>query len=192
MSCQEKALLPGRHSNGKSPYNSGMSFYVPVFRALNDMQVRYVVVGGLATVLHGYARLTADIDLIIDLEPQEARKSIDALAKHGMVPRLPVDPYDFADPDIRRHWIEDKNMRVFSMWKSDEPLVSVDLFVEHPIEFDLLWSRAEVTDLGSVSVRIAAIPDLIALKRLANRPQDLIDIEKLTEIQKLKQHRDDE
>jgi hypothetical protein len=64
-----------------------MSLYVPVFEALNDMQVRYVVVGGLATVLHGYARLTADIDLMVDLEPEELRKSIDALAGHGMVPR---------------------------------------------------------------------------------------------------------
>ncbi len=168
-----------------------MSLYVPVFEALDDLQVRYVVVGGLATVLHGYARLTADIDLIVDLEPQEVRKGIDALIKYGMIPRLPVDPYDFAEPDIRRHWVEEKNMRVFSMWKPDEPLVSVDLFAEHPIEFDLIWSRAEVVALGPVSVRIASIPDLIALKRLANRPQDLIDIEKLTEIQNLKKHRDD-
>ncbi len=61
------------------------------------MPVRYVVVGGLATVLHGYARLTADIDLMVDLEPEELRKSIDALAGYGMVPRLPVDPYGFAD-----------------------------------------------------------------------------------------------
>jgi hypothetical protein len=169
-----------------------MSLYVPVFEALNDLQVRYVVVGGLATVLHGYARLTADIDLIVDLEPEEIRKGIDALIKHGMIPRLPVDPYDFAKPDIRRHWIEEKNMRVFSMWKPDEPLLSVDLFVEHPIEFDLMWSRAAVIALGPVSVRIASIPDLIALKRLANRPQDLIDIEKLTEIENLKKHCDDE
>ncbi len=134
-----------------------MSLYVPVLEALNDMQVRYVVVGGLATVLHGYARLTADIDLMVDLEPEELRKSIDALAGYGMVPRLPVD-----------------------------------LFVEDPIEFDLVWSRAEVVALGPVSVRIASIPDLIALKRLANRPQDVIDIEKLMEIQNLKKHRDDE
>ncbi|GMQ96096.1 MAG: nucleotidyl transferase AbiEii/AbiGii toxin family protein [Gammaproteobacteria bacterium] len=169
-----------------------MSLYVPLFEALDDLQVRYVVVGGLATVLHGYARLTADIDLIVDLEPQEVRKCIDALIKHGMIPRLPVDPYDFAELDIRRHWIEEKNMRVFSLWKPDEPLLSVDLFVEHPIEFELIWSRAEVVALGSVPVRIASIADLIRLKRLANRPQDLIDIEKLTEIQNLKKHRDDE
>ena len=169
-----------------------MSLYVPVFEVLNDMQVRYVVVGGLATVLHGYARLTADIDLMVDLEPEEVRKAIDALARHGMTPRLPVDPYGFAEPDIRRQWIEEKNMRVFSMWKPDEPLLSVDLFVEHPIEFDTIWSRAAVVALGPVSVRIASIPDLIALKRLANRPQDLIDIEKLTEIQHLKKHPDHE
>lgn len=168
-----------------------MSLYVPLFEALNHMQVRYVVVGGLATVLHGYARLTADIDLMVDLEPEELRKGIDALTKYGMIPRLPVDPYDFTEPDIRRHWIEEKNMRVFSMWKPDEPLVPVDLFVEHPIEFDSIWSHAEVVALGTVSVRIASIPDLIALKRLANRPQDLIDIEKLLEIQNMKKYRDD-
>ena len=67
-----------------------MSLYVPVFEALNDAQVRYVVVGGLATVLHGYARLTADIDLMVDLDPDELRKGIDALTKYGMIPRLPV------------------------------------------------------------------------------------------------------
>jgi hypothetical protein len=169
-----------------------MSFYIPIFKALNDTQVRYVVVGGLATVLHGHARLTADVDLVMDLEPEEVRKGIDALVKHGLTPRLPVDPYAFADPDIRKHWIEHKDMRVFSMWNPDQPLVSVDLFVEHPIEFDLLWSRAQVTDLGPLSIRIASIPDLIRMKKLANRPQDLIDIEKLTEIQNLKKRRDDE
>jgi hypothetical protein len=109
-----------------------------------------------------------------------------------MIPRLPVDPYGFAETSIRRHWIEENNMRVFSMWKPDEPLLSVDLFAEHPIEFDLVWSRAEVIALGPVTVRIASIPDLIALKRLASHPQDLIEIEKLMEIQKLNEHRDDE
>ena len=109
-----------------------------------------------------------------------------------MIPRLPVDLYDFAEPEIRRHWIEEKNMQVFSMWKQNEPLLSVILFVDHPIDFELVWSRTEVVALGSVSVRIASIPDLIALKKLASRPQDLIDIEKLMEIQKLKKNRDDE
>lgn len=46
------------------------------------------MVGGLATVLHGYPRLTVDIDLIVDLAPEEARKAVDVLAGR---------PQDFAD-----------------------------------------------------------------------------------------------
>jgi hypothetical protein len=44
-----------------------MALFEPLFAALNRAEVRYVVVGALATVLHGYARLTADVDLVIDL-----------------------------------------------------------------------------------------------------------------------------
>jgi hypothetical protein len=50
----------------------------------------------------------------------------------------------------------------------------VDLFVEHPVEFEGLWSRAKTVDLNGAAIRIAAIPDLLILKRLAGRPQDLI------------------
>jgi hypothetical protein len=40
-----------------------MGLFVPLFKALNDAGVRHVVVGGLAVVLDGHARLTADVDL---------------------------------------------------------------------------------------------------------------------------------
>lgn len=43
-----------------------MPLFEPLFAALEEGDVRYVVVGGLATVLHGHARLTADVDLVID------------------------------------------------------------------------------------------------------------------------------
>ena len=39
-----------------------MSLFEPIFEALNRQNVRYVVVGGVAVVLHGHARLTADLD----------------------------------------------------------------------------------------------------------------------------------
>ena len=78
-----------------------MSLFEPVFEALNGAQVRYVVVGGFATVLHGHARLTADIDLVIDLSPSEARKTLEVLVGLGFRPRAPVNPLAFADPEIR-------------------------------------------------------------------------------------------
>ena len=63
---------------------------------------------------------------------------------------------------------------------------AVDLFVDHPIPFEELWSRSNEMQLQDTSVRVAAIPDLIRMKRLAGRPQDQIDIEQLETIQKAK------
>ncbi len=159
-----------------------MSLFEPIVDALNRADVRYVVVGGLATVLHGFARLTADIDLAVDLSPAEARKAIGVFIGLGFRPRAPVDPLAFADPAVRGSWIRDKGMRVFSMWDPANPIREVDLFVEHPIDFDQLWSRAELIALATTSVRVASIPDLIAMKRLAGRAQDREDIEALEAI----------
>lgn len=45
--------------------------YEEIFRALNANKVKYVVVGGIALVLHGVVRLTADLDLIVRLVRQK-------------------------------------------------------------------------------------------------------------------------
>lgn len=148
-----------------------------------------MVVGGVATVLHGYARLTADLDLILDLEPDAAARAMRALAAFGLRPRVPVDAEDFADERIREKWIRDKGMQVFSLFKPDDPLLSVDVFAEPPIEFERLYARSEVCEIEAVPVRIASIPDLIHLKRLAGRPRDREDVEKLLEILRWKEER---
>jgi hypothetical protein len=161
----------------------------PIFAALERRGVRYVVVGGLATVLHGYARLTADVDLIVDLTPSEAEKAIAALTDLGFRPRAPVDPAEFANPDVRASWVREKGMRVFSMYDPAQPMREVDLFVEHPIAFDELWARSEMLGLATTSVRVVSIADLIALKRLAGRSQDLEDIAALQAIERRKSSR---
>lgn len=81
-----------------------MAFYEPVIRALNEAQVRYVVVGGLAVVLHGYARFTVDLDLAVDLSPPEAAKVIDAMLALDLYPTAPIDPEGFADAATREVW----------------------------------------------------------------------------------------
>lgn len=149
-----------------------------------------MVVGGVATVLHGHARLTADIDLILDLEEEAAARAVRALTAYGLRPRVPVNPEAFADARIRRGWIQDKGMRVFSFFEPDDPLLSVNVFAEHPIEFEGLYERSEACSIGSCAVRIASIPDLIQLKRLADRPQDREDVARLEEILRLRGERD--
>ncbi len=169
-----------------------MAVFEPLFKALNDAGVRYVVVGGLAVLLQGHARLTVDVDLVVDLDEEQARRAIDALVGMGLHPRAPVNPRDFADRSVREGWIRDRGMQVFSMFDPSNPMRVVDLFVDHPVPFEELWSRSAEFQLQDTTVRVASIPDLIHLKRLAGRPQDQADIEQLEAILKAKKKSEDD
>jgi len=57
--------------------------------------VRYVVVGGVAVVLHGVMRFTADLDMVIDLAPEQARTAMDVMTSAGFSPHVPVAASDF-------------------------------------------------------------------------------------------------
>jgi hypothetical protein len=61
-----------------------------VFEALHGAGVEYLVVGGVAVVLHGHLRVTADLDLVVRLTHDNVRGAIDSLARIGLQPRLPV------------------------------------------------------------------------------------------------------
>ncbi len=152
----------------------------PVLEALVDTETRFVVVGGVAVVLHGHARLTMDLDLVIDLGPGKAIAAIDALVAIGLRPRVPVEPRDFADPDIRRGWIEERNMQAFPLEDPNDPRRHVDVFVESPVDFEELWRDSVVKDLGGgLAVRVASIPHLQSMKRAAGRTWDMDDIQAL-------------
>lgn len=163
-----------------------MSLYLPLFKALNDAGVKYVVVGGLATVLHGYLRLTVDVDLVVDLAPEEVTRAVHVLESLGYKPRVPVPAAQLADAAKRKEWIEQKGMTVFSFYHLSDSMLTVDIFAHHPIPFPALLARAERMAIAGVPVYICSIDDLIALKQQAGRPQDLIDIEKLRRIQEKK------
>jgi len=153
-----------------------VTLFEPVMAALDAADVRFVVVGGVAVVLHGHPRMTVDLDLVIDLATEPAHRAIAALTDLGMEPRLPVDPQGFADPDVRRTWTEQRNLTVFTMLNPRDPLLEVDLLAEALIPFEALWEQATMVRLEGRSVRIASIDHLIMLKTAAGRPQDLVDV----------------
>jgi len=146
---------------------------------LSGVGVRYLIVGGVAVVLHGYLRATADLDLVLDLDPQGLSNAVDLLDRLGFRPRAPVPIRAFADEAERRRWVTEKNLQVFSLWHSKMPGFEVDLFVEPPFDFAEAYARAAWAPLGSQNVPVAAIEDLIAMKRRAGRPRDQEDIEAL-------------
>ncbi|CAN5887253.1 hypothetical protein BH24GEM1_BH24GEM1_20640 [soil metagenome] len=157
-----------------------------LFKVLNDEGGRYVLVGGLAVVLHGHLRATGDVDLVVDLAPDQVDRTLGALERAGFRPYVPVPASEFADPARRAEWIRDKAMLVFSLVPSGG-VPMVDLFLDPPMPFDRLWTRSVVVSMRGVPVRVAALDDLIDLKRRAGRPEDVADAEALTEIERLRE-----
>lgn len=153
-----------------------------IFKALADAHVDYVVVGGLAVIMHGHLRATSDLDLVIGLQPENCARGMDALAGIGLRPRLPVTLANFADPAIREDWVHNRNMLVFQLWDPANPERSVDVFVREPFDFRTMLSEAVFKDLDGVAIPVASIRHLIMLKQSAGRPLDLDDIQALLEI----------
>lgn len=150
-----------------------------ILAALEGAGVRYLVVGGVAVVLHGHPRFTADLDLVLDLEPRNVEAALGALAALGFRPRAPVAAASFADPATRSRWASEKHMTVFSLWSPTMPATEVDLFVTPPLPFDEAYARALRAPLPATTVSVVCRDDLIAMKRRAGRPVDLEDVRAL-------------
>jgi hypothetical protein len=65
---------------GNTVFNQDFKEFI---KSLNDNKVRYLIVGGYAVALHGYPRYTNDLDIWIELYPENAVKMIKALDQFG-------------------------------------------------------------------------------------------------------------
>jgi Nucleotidyl transferase AbiEii toxin, Type IV TA system len=153
--------------------------FIGLFTLLAAARIRFVVVGGLALLLHGLDRLTADVDLAIDLSTDAALEAVRALTQGGYRAMAPVDPVSLANPELRREWQTTRNMKVFSFWDTTNTRPTVDVMLAPVVSFDDLWADAAITTIGDVEVRIASVQHLIRMKEAAGRPQDLADLERL-------------
>ena len=68
-----------------------------ILEALAAAAVRYLIAGGLAVNAHGYLRFTKDVDLVIELEPDNLRAALEALGRLGYRPAVPVPLAQLAD-----------------------------------------------------------------------------------------------
>lgn len=151
-----------------------------IIKSLNDAGVRYLVVGGIAVIAHGYVRLTVDIDLLIQLDPTNIVTALNSLQKLGYRPTIPVTPDEFADADRRQSWIDQKQMKVLKLFSDAHRETSIDVFVSDPLGFDDAYGRVQCYPLAeNVQVPVCSYEDLIKLKRLAARPKDMLDLEQL-------------
>ncbi len=158
-------------------------FYEQVFRKLNRKKVRYLIVGGIAVNLHGFPRVTGDLDIMLDLnDGKSVNGFVEVVKVLGFKPKIPVKVDDFAILSKRKSWIEEKNMKVFSVYNPSQEIEHIDVLVKNLIDFDKAYKSREIIDVGNLKVSVISIDDLIKLKKVAGRKRDEIDIAALKEI----------
>jgi predicted nucleotidyltransferase len=151
-----------------------------IVRALNDAGIRYLMVGGLAVNAHGYARMTRDVDLVIQLEPSNTERGLRALLDAGYRLMIPEPPEAFADPAKREAWRREKGMIVLKLWSDEHRRTPVDVFVYEPFPFDREYEAAVWVEVApGLKAPVVSLPTLLQMKREAGRPRDLDDINEL-------------
>jgi len=151
-------------------------FLNTVLKALNKAKIRYMLVGGYAVALHGAVRGTVDLDFVIALEKGQFIAIEKAMLSIGLKPRLPVSAEEMFN--FRKEYIKNKNLIAWSFINDANPLELVDIIITH----DADKMKVVVKKIGNTAVNIAAIDELIKMKKLSARPQDLEDIKALEKL----------
>jgi hypothetical protein len=155
--------------------------FLNLLERLADTGLEFVIVCGVAARLHGSNRVTHDVDVVPALDPDTWAVAIDALWSAGARPRIPEPREKVRDLAQVRRWVQEKGMIALSL-RSADGAVEVALLVGEGNRFDGLRARAIEVPFGDHTYLVAHIDDLIAMKRAAGRPQDLLDVETLERI----------
>jgi len=148
-----------------------------ILKKLEECEVRYMVVGGFAMVLYGIPRTTVDMDLMVDLEEENLRKFLRCMADLGLKFKQPVKVEEVLDPHWREKASREKGALVLTLYNPDNPLEEVDFFIKNPIDFEEAYRRRRVLKGDGLSVSVIHPEDLIRMKEMAGRDEDLMDIE---------------
>jgi predicted nucleotidyltransferase len=157
-----------------------LASFEALVRSLDRADVRFIVVGGIAVIAHGYGRTTGDIDLVIQLRQDVIAAAFTALETLGYHPRVPISAAQFADANLRSQWIHEKGMKVLNFHSDMHRETPIDLFISEPFDFEEEYKRAFVQEFApGLPVRILRLESLLRMKAEAGRGQDLADIDEL-------------
>ena len=154
-----------------------------ILRRLVERGVDFVVIGGIAAVLHGSARTTFDLDISFATDDANLAALGDVLTALSARLKGVDDELPFV-PDARTLRRVELLTLVTSLGELD--VLSGPPGAPHYAE---LRRNADRYDLGGFNVSVASIDDLIVMKQAAGRAKDLLDIEELEAIKRLRHRR---
>lgn len=140
-----------------------------ILRALNEYGVRYVVVGGFAVAAHGVVRATADLDLVVQIDWENAAALTAALTA-----------IDARDLDEHRSAISQESLvrRADRRLRTRHGEAHLLNEVDGVPRYEELVP-ATVIELSGERVPVARLADLKAMKRASGRPKDGVDAAEL-------------
>ena len=141
------------------------SEFLEFLRLLNENGVRYLVVGGYAVAYHGYPRTTADIDIWIARDQDNAHRMVAALSAFG---------FGVADLDASLFLNEDGLIRM------GRAPVRIEILMSIPgVEFDRCYADRDRVDIDGTSINLIGLEALRINKLATGRHRDLDDLENL-------------
>ncbi len=136
-------------------------------RLLNDHGVEYLLIGGYAVGYHGYPRTTADIDLWVATNTENAEKLVVVFNKFGMLSDEVEASLFLVPGNIVRMGLAPVRIEVLN---------DID-----GVEFHDCFVRGSTVDMDGVPVKLISLADLRTNKRASGRHKDLDDLEHLPE-----------
>ncbi|MBN8674671.1 MAG: hypothetical protein J0L56_11080 [Chitinophagales bacterium] len=141
-------------------------------KALNDQEVKYIMVGGLAVVLHGHARVTGDMDIWVECTEENYTRLTRAFEQFHM----PV-----FDMSLEK-FLNVKESDVFSFGRNP---VGIDIMTAvKGLNFDEAYRLSTLFDDEDLLIRVIHINHLVEAKKAAGRLKDLDDINQLQKLKK--------
>lgn len=131
----------------------------------NHHSVKYLVIGGFAVGVHGYPRYTKDIDIAIEISEENATKTALVMQDFGLG-SLGLMKEDF----LRKNFVTQLG---------HEP-VRIDILNDvEGVSFSRAWENRKEVNYEGLVINFIGYEELLILKKLAGRSQDITDIEKL-------------
>ena len=151
-----------------------------LLRRLDAGGVDFVVIGGIAAVLHGSARITKDLDVCF------ASDAANLAALGGVLTDIDARLRG-VDGDLP-FVLDARTLRSVEVLTLVTPLGALDVLTRPSgaPTYDRLRRHADRVDLDGFTVLVASIEDLLAMKRSAGRPKDLADVAELETIARLR------
>ena len=132
-----------------------------VFRSFQEHEVRYVVIGGIAAILHGVPRATFDLDILIDPTLDNTRRLLEALAQAGL------GTASLTTPEA----VLANELTIF------KDRVRVDVLTTAPgLAFQRAWTERQTMAYQGQAFFVLSKENLIASKRATGRAVDLEDV----------------